>query len=145
MNSGSSTTISDQLGAGTTFVDEGRLLRAVEQYLRTDDVEHVQQVLAYVRTLRDMSRTSPPPPHVCRPTARCLMLGRAHPRGTLTTRLASRRRLPTPFTSTPSAWLPCSSTRPSKPVWSAWTTYGRVWAIPSARPSLIPSRTSRAS
>ena len=38
--------------AGATFVDEGRLLRAVEEYLRPDDVEHVQAVLAYVRELR---------------------------------------------------------------------------------------------
>jgi GTP diphosphokinase / guanosine-3',5'-bis(diphosphate) 3'-diphosphatase len=62
MNSGSSTISSDQVGAGTTFVDEGRLLRAVEQYLRADDVEHVLQVLAYAHALRAAPRSGPPTP-----------------------------------------------------------------------------------
>ena len=38
--------------AGATFVDEGRLLRAVEAYLRPEDVEHVQAVLTYIRELQ---------------------------------------------------------------------------------------------
>ncbi len=43
-------------GAGATFVNEGQLLREVEEYLRPDDVEHVAHVLAYAKELRDAQR-----------------------------------------------------------------------------------------
>jgi GTP pyrophosphokinase len=43
-------------GAGATFVDEGRLLRDVEAYLRPDDVDHVTRVLAYTDELYDAQR-----------------------------------------------------------------------------------------
>lgn len=45
------------VGAGTTFTDEGRLLRAVAEYLRRDDVQHVQDVLNYAHDLRMAQRT----------------------------------------------------------------------------------------
>jgi GTP diphosphokinase / guanosine-3',5'-bis(diphosphate) 3'-diphosphatase len=45
-------------GAGTTFTDEGRLLRAVAEYLRPEDVQHVQDVLSYAHELRIAQRNS---------------------------------------------------------------------------------------
>ena len=47
-------------GAGTTFTDEGRLLRAVAEYLRPDDVQHVQDVVNYIHELRMAQRSLSP-------------------------------------------------------------------------------------
>lgn len=47
--------------AGGTFVDEGRLLRAVEDYLRPEDVRHVEAVLSYIRELRGQPAPSATP------------------------------------------------------------------------------------
>src|SRR5215472_6724408 len=49
-------------GAGATFVDEGRLLRDVEAYLRPNDVEHVTRVLDYAHELRAAARERPGQP-----------------------------------------------------------------------------------
>lgn len=48
-------------GTGTTFTDEGRLLSAVAEYLRPEDVQHVRDVLEYVHELRMAQRSALPP------------------------------------------------------------------------------------
>jgi GTP pyrophosphokinase len=40
-------------GPDATFLDEGRLLRAVGDYLQPDDAAHVEQVLAYLHAVSD--------------------------------------------------------------------------------------------
>src|SRR5262249_21806171 len=42
------------------FVSEGRLLRAVESYLRPEDIEHVRRVLAFARELEATQQTQRP-------------------------------------------------------------------------------------
>src|SRR5262249_6085217 len=43
-----------------SFVSEGRLLRAVESYLRAEDIEHVRRVLAFARELEATQQTQRP-------------------------------------------------------------------------------------
>ncbi len=46
--------------SGETVVDEGRLLHAVEAYLRPDDVAHVRRVLAFAHEIYDLRHTTTP-------------------------------------------------------------------------------------
>ncbi|HEX6819953.1 MAG TPA: HD domain-containing protein [Ktedonobacterales bacterium] len=56
-----SSALPTETSAPATFLEEGRLLRDVEQYLRPDDVEHVSQVLTYAHELYQRMTTAPTP------------------------------------------------------------------------------------
>ena len=56
-----SSALPTETSAPATFLEEGRLLRDVEQYLRPDDVEHVSQVLTYAHELYQRVTTAPTP------------------------------------------------------------------------------------
>jgi guanosine-3',5'-bis(diphosphate) 3'-pyrophosphohydrolase len=65
---------------GATFVEEGRLLRAIVDYLRPEDIEHVHRVLAYARELRDAQRQPARPAGVAQPAGAPLASPGAAPR-----------------------------------------------------------------
>jgi GTP pyrophosphokinase len=58
MNGRPASSDKDAATASAPFVGEARLLAAVEQYLRPEDIEHVQRVLAYARELREQMAQS---------------------------------------------------------------------------------------